>query len=341
MTNLKRDRQLPRDASPTIEDLMQYLNQTPSETASAETNSLARLLEKGDEIVFLRSETSEGRLCTEALQQFYQKRGYRCEVKEIPDLRYEERQFKARGLRALAAAMAEVVRQRRKAGHTVLINATGGFKAEIAYAVLIGQLFDVPVYYIHEMFKDIIEIPPLPVQWDYSLLVNYEDFFVWIEADLRTAQEAHSWLQALPDEIRMLLTEEQAEEQDYVMLSPAGEAFWEAYRYELEREGQQVYISNRAYNYYEQLSPDLKAAFSKLIERLSHSATRGNNIVMMRNSDCLVYPQGHKDERIVFFVENDAVYICELARHSDQSYENLYEHGVRRSQYTDFKPFMP
>lgn len=72
--------------------------------------------------------------------------------------------------------MAKVVRQHKQQGQQVIINATGGFKAEIAYAVLIGQLFDVPVYYIHEMFRDIIEILPLPIQWDFSLLVNYEDF---------------------------------------------------------------------------------------------------------------------------------------------------------------------
>lgn len=334
MNNLRSHRKLDREYIPSLEELIQYLSEAPIEKASAETNSLLRLLQEGDKIVFLRSETDEGRLCTEALAHYYRHQGYACTVEEVPNLRYDERQFKTRGLRALAATMAKVVRQHKQQGQQVIINATGGFKAEIAYAVLIGQLFDVPVYYIHEMFRDIIEIPPLPIQWDFSLLVNYEDFFEWIEADLRTAQEAHSRLQGLPEAIHSLLTEEEG----YVMLSPAGEAFLEAYHYELSLPGQPVMFSSRARRYYESLAPNLQEGFNQLIERLARANLRSNNIEPMRDSDLLVYPRGHRDERIVFYEQDGVLYICELARHSDQSYERLYGQSLHRQDYSEFEP---
>lgn len=337
LTNFRRDRAISGDQTPTLDDLREYLAQTPAERASAETNSLMRLLQEDDYLVFLRSETPEGQLCTEALQRHYQQLGYQCRVEEIPDLRYDAHQFKVRGLRALAATMARVVRQQKQQHRQVIINATGGFKAEIAYAVLIGQLFEVPVYYIHEAFKDIIEIPPLPVGWDYSLLVNYEDFFDWIEADLRSESEAHSWLQGLPEAIKMLLSEEEG----YVMLSPAGEAYLEAYRFELSLPGQSVFLSRRARDYYDSLTPDQQQAFRKLIERLARVRLHNNNIAQMRDSDLLIFPQGRRDERIVFYMQDEQIYICELARHSDKSYDCLYERGVHRSDYDEFELWSP
>ena len=40
------------------------------------------------------------------------------------------------------------------------INATGGYKAQIAIAVTIGQAARVPVYDKHELFNDITSFPP-------------------------------------------------------------------------------------------------------------------------------------------------------------------------------------
>lgn len=56
-----------------------------------------------------------------------------------------------------------------------------------------------------------------------------------------------------------------------------------------------------------------------------------------RNSDCLVYPRGHKDERVFFYDEDGEVYVCEPARHSDKSYERLLERGVWRANYGGWK----
>ncbi|MER3473403.1 MAG: hypothetical protein C4335_05085 [Armatimonadota bacterium] len=125
--------------------LQTYLRFTEQEKASAETNSLSRLLQEGDRIVFLHSQTKEGERAATALATFYSNNGYPSDLREVYDLQYHENRFKMRGLRALVATLVDIIRQEREQGREVLINATGGFKAEIAYATLVGLLFDVPV----------------------------------------------------------------------------------------------------------------------------------------------------------------------------------------------------
>jgi len=51
------------------------------------------------------------------------------------------------------------------------------------------------------------------------------------------------------------------------------------------------------------------------------------------NSDCLVYPKGHRDERIFYFEESRKIMVCELTRKSDNSYEKAIEMGVYKSNY--------
>ena len=144
LSNAKRDL---KDEHPGDRQLANYLCHTDARKASAETNSLSRLLTQGDEhIVFLRSQTDEGRQCAEALARHYEHAKYGTRVIEVPDLTYTESRFKMRGLRSLVAKLIEQIRNEKAQQREVLINATGEFKAEIAYATLVG--------------------PWIPVAWD-------------------------------------------------------------------------------------------------------------------------------------------------------------------------------
>ncbi|MCL4513810.1 MAG: putative CRISPR-associated protein, partial [Candidatus Eremiobacteraeota bacterium] len=153
--NIKRDRKLEK---PTDQDLSNYLRHTNPVEASAETNSLSRLLVEGNEIVLVHSETDEGKQCAEMLGKHFESSGYKVTLHKVRYLSYAESQFKMRGLCSLVGDLCELIRQEQKAGKEICINATGGFKAEIAYSTLVGLLFDIPVYYIHDAFHDIIEM---------------------------------------------------------------------------------------------------------------------------------------------------------------------------------------
>lgn len=321
--------------TPTDEQIAHYLRTTDPEKASAETNSLSRILQKGDQIIFLHSDTEEGARCARLLKNHYAQEGYRTEIQLVPDLKYTERRFQQRGLRSLVNILAEQIAKAQKEGKEVLINATGGFKAEIAYATLIGLLFKVPVYYIHEAFRDIIQMPATPIGWDFSLIADYEEFFEWLEADLHTQQEVDNRLKGIVsdrEQITMLLTEEEG----YVMLSPMGEAFYQAYRAKIEQSPiEKVYLSKQASETYRKAERSVQQEFKRILYQLANPELRRSQSEPKSNTDCLVYPQGHRDERVFYYEEGDRVCVCELARHSDQSYERLLEKGVRKSRYAE------
>jgi len=329
--NIRREMGIDRGRLPSTQQAANFLVHTDPVKASAETNSLSRLLEDGDKIVFLHSQTKEGEWCADELARYYRNSGYKVEVLEIPDLNYAESRFKMRGLRSLVATLIGVIRSERSRGRHLLINATGGFKAEIAYATLVGLLFDLPVYYIHEVFSDIVELPPAPIGWDFSLIADYEEFFEWVYEDLRPAREVDERLQRLPPEIRLLLSEEEG----YTLLSPAGEAFYEAYREKVQfSESIPLFLSTSAMKSYNDYPPDIKERFDRLFKKLKVRELRIGGTRSVGNFDTFVYPGGHLAERIFYFEKDGEVYVCEIARHGE-NYERLIEQGVWRKDYPE------
>jgi putative CRISPR-associated protein (TIGR02619 family) len=312
------------------DDLARYLAHTDPVAASAETNALSRLLRERDRLVLFHSQTDQGRRCAEALRRHYAGT-HPVELVEVTDLTYTESRFKLRGLRRLVALLADRIEKERRQGREVLLNATGGFKAEIAYATLVGLLFDVPVSYIHEEFRDLIEVPAMPVAWDYSTFADWEEFFAWIDGEEpRSTDEVERRWPHLPNEVRVLLEEDDG----YTYLSAAGVALRKAYHAALNQVVTvPVYLSAAAARVYEQADPSIRALFHRALARLRFPALRRANSEQLRNCDVLVYPRGHRDERLFWYEEDGAVYVCELARHSDQSYERLLERGVWRAQY--------
>lgn len=114
--------------------------------ASAETATLAALpLRENDRLVWLQSETPEGRLCAEALAGLYQDQEHDCCLEVIQALNYHAASFGDRGLKSLLDVAFKVIREADQQQREVVICATGGFKAEIAFMNLIGLLMQIPV----------------------------------------------------------------------------------------------------------------------------------------------------------------------------------------------------
>jgi putative CRISPR-associated protein (TIGR02619 family) len=322
-------------------DVTNFLRLVNNDTeASAETNSLQRILHRlqngESKLVFLHSQTDEGRLCAEVLQSYYSGRGFEVECREIQYLNYRESHFKFRGLRSLVNELVNLISSEREKGNTVYINATGGFKAEIAYATLVGILFDVRVYYIHEAFQDIIEMPPVPLDWDYSQLVEHEEALKWFSEDLRPKKEAESVIKTLPQEIRLLLLEEEG----YVFLSPAGEAFFKAYLERLQQaDTVPLLLSTSAWKAYQDFPIDVRRAFERYLRKLKVPVIRlkGSDLTRVPLG-CRVFPRGHCDERIIFCEDQQGkIRVCALLRHSDRSYERYLKRKITCPDEQEFK----
>ncbi len=212
------------------------LSEFPSEDrlCGAEINSIASLIAKDYVpadcgLFFLHSDTDNGQAIATILRDYFQLRGHApVEAVRVGDLQDSDpRRFRTRGLRNLAREICGIIRQRSAAA--CAINATGGYKAQIAVAVLLGQALSVPVYYKHERFSEIIAFPPMPVALDFE---------VWMKAsgmlfDLERSSEpvrAEVYLDDWDEKYENLVERVRIDGIDYLELSPTGQIFHETFR---------------------------------------------------------------------------------------------------------------
>jgi putative CRISPR-associated protein (TIGR02619 family) len=137
-------------------------------------------------------------------------------VVRCTDLRDDDpRRFASRGLRRLVNELVGRVERLRRDGFTPAIDATGGYKPQIAYAVLVGQVMQVPVYYRHQAFPEVMSLEPLPVSVDVEVWFDH----LWFLDRLR--EEFVPARRTPPDDRRIAPLLER--EDDLVTLSPLGE----------------------------------------------------------------------------------------------------------------------
>lgn len=157
----------------------------------AEIASLAALrkeppYERLERLVLLRSETAETERVASLLTHLVRERfGWECEVRTIPGLSdLRPGVFRTIGLRELVRTLAETVRT--YGIQACVFDATAGFKAQVGFMILMGQLLGIPVVYRFETFAEVIEFPPLPVSLDWALLERFRDA---LQREVLTAEE--------------------------------------------------------------------------------------------------------------------------------------------------------
>lgn len=194
-----------------------------------------RLVRKDSAIVLFHSATDNGRKVGAILAGVFKLRGHDAKAVEVPGLQDQNPDaFRRVGLPGLAN---ELCRCLRDNGVTnCAINATGGYKAQIAVAVVIGQALRVPVYYMHESFSSIIAIPPMPVSLDMELWLRHSALFYRLAANLaepvRAEEFGQDWKSALddPDDLDDLVECERVDGQEYLSLNSTGVVFHQTHR---------------------------------------------------------------------------------------------------------------
>lgn len=210
------------DPLPAYNEVDRWLKEADTTAASAETNTLARLdLSQSDILVLLHSDTPEGLFCAERLKAFYEGRVRETILARIGKLGYGAAQFTS-GLKALVDAVIRRVRQTQEGGLQTVFCATGGFKAEIAFLNLMGALLGIEVVYIHELHRELVRLPRLPLTWDAEFVVKNEDFFRWIDEEPRKSADVESWLRSR-SELRALVEDGG---DGYTYLSAAGDLLY-------------------------------------------------------------------------------------------------------------------
>lgn len=209
---------------PDMDDVMRWLGSAELARASAESNSLRALeLSDTDALALLHSETPEGRFCAEALDRLYRPGCREVSLEKIGRLGYGAAEFTT-GLKALVDVALRLVRRGREQGRLPLFCATGGFKAELAFLNLLGALLEIEVVYIHELHRELVRLPRLPLAWDAEFVSRHEDFFQWIDSEPRRNEDVESWLRGRPD-LRSLVEDDG---DGHTFLTAAGDLLFKA-----------------------------------------------------------------------------------------------------------------
>lgn len=213
------------------------LDLSPGDRAcGAEINSVEEIRTKRQlelqNIILLVSDTKDGRTIGSILKLYFEKWGNlnlnTVEASVIDELQDERpKDFRTHGLRNLVRRIGEHV-QRFGGSRHVVIDATGGYKAQIAVAVLMGQALDVPVFYKHELFSEIIDFPPLPITFDYDVLAHNASLLTDFERGEALSQ---SEIGEVDERLRALLAEVTIDGETLYELSPIGQIYLTGFRY--------------------------------------------------------------------------------------------------------------
>ncbi len=208
---------------------------TPTERlCGAEINSVTELLTDGliekARLHLLFSDTDDGRAIAQVLQAYFETDGWQVQTHCVADLRDNDPQaFRTRGLRNLAKVLGERMYEAGGKADFCAINATGGYKAQIAIAVLMGQALGIPVYYKHERFDAIIPFPPMPVSLDSSLWEGASGMFM-VLGKVDACEPYERFREEWDERFETLIDRVQIDGEDYLELSTTGQIFHETFR---------------------------------------------------------------------------------------------------------------
>ncbi len=164
----------------------------------AEINSItsicnSKLLTSRIRLIFLVSDTEDGKNTGQVLKLYYNNQRNPLKFEDVDfrvlkGLRDDDvKAFKQQGLKNLVKEISTEVRN--FSPEVIAINATGGYKAQISFAGMIGQALEIPVYYLFEKFSEVIELPPQPVALDLAFWLNNYLLFAQLE-DEQTIEES-------------------------------------------------------------------------------------------------------------------------------------------------------
>ena len=236
----------------------------------AEINTITELIARENvtrdaTLHFCVSDTPDGESVGEILCAYYKKAGTNAHPVKINGLQSNKPEdFSKVGLRTLVVEICAIT---RKAGGSsfVALNATGGYKAQIALAAVIGQTLGLPVYYKHEQFPFITALAPMPITFDYDLIAERADDFVALDEENSSVDLAAG--DALDERFAPLLDEITIGSQKCCAFSAMGRLYWEGYklRYPLQETLPSAATKREAPNFRDDNFPDGFKDFVKAV----------------------------------------------------------------------------
>lgn len=217
-----------------IDYLKRQLNRWISSVdACAETKSIAKISQEIDdevEVYFLTSDTILSNLAFEVIKDNW---GKFDEIKNFKIYPVNPSEAVINGLQVknrekfVNEGMVNLInRVFQIAGDywsNVIINITAGYKATIPYLTILAQVNKCPIYYIFEDTDALIKIPYIPINIDWEVFKNNEEFL--FDLEVNEIKEIPSNVK-LKEELESLIEEAG----NFVSLNPLGIVLWEKYK---------------------------------------------------------------------------------------------------------------
>ncbi len=180
------DRRKKRDVEPIRESVSPWANS--NENASAEIRSLLKIqqdvVKEEMDVYLLATDTVLSRLAAEIIQERFKDDGlvkivsFAPKTDVIAELQiWNKNNFEQNGLKNLFERLDSISKGSRK--EDVILNITGGYKGVIPYLSIFAQLKEFRTFYIFEDSEELIEIPHLPVDFEFSII---EENFIAFES---------------------------------------------------------------------------------------------------------------------------------------------------------------
>jgi putative CRISPR-associated protein (TIGR02619 family) len=210
----------------------------------AEINSVEAMIRKKflgaerNRLILLVSDTDDGNAIGSILKAYFEDgkcpiQFKSCEYEVVAGLQDKKPlAFRTEGLINLVRILGKEL---KKWGRDCLgINATGGYKAQIALAVAFGQATHCPVFYKHERFDQIIRFSQVPFTLDLSMIEN--NLKLWADLVESSSMLERDEIDArltgnneMKEAIYPLLDDVEIDGKIYFELSALGMVYWEAF----------------------------------------------------------------------------------------------------------------
>ncbi|MCD4656700.1 MAG: putative CRISPR-associated protein [Planctomycetes bacterium] len=213
----------------------------------AEINSITDMIKRGYiekdcTLYFCVSDTTDGNSIGRILTSYFNLHGNIVKVIRIRDLQDEDpKRFRTKGLRNLAKEICRIIND--FSPQSCAINSTGGYKAQIALGVLLGQALEVPVYYKHERFPEIIAFPPMPIALDFEFWLKISGilFDLVKAADTGDMIKFADYEDVWNEKLETLVDRVVISGQEYIDISSTGVIFHETYKTKFQKR-KEVYL---------------------------------------------------------------------------------------------------
>ena len=296
---------------------------------SAEINTLSALDASGDDVLyFLHSDTTDGLLCAHKVAELAEKEFQCvCGLQKVPGLQATDAvAFRRHGVQNLFRILDEI--RIKHPNCEIVLNATGGFKAMIAYLTLYGLIYRLTVAYIFERSEQLIQFPPAPINFDYDRLKRAENAISTLCAQVIMSRE--KFFELIPglafDEREWF---ESLVEQDgeHVALS----AFGQLFVHQLGQEQATIRLSSAAARALGAFDGSLSLRIHSLLERLRDPLWRLSHLHAFTGTDLTVWKVPRTSYRIAGYESQNAVHVAEIYVSHD-----VYERELPKRNLADY-----